>query len=148
MEPKFLDFLGYLFGVPRNRPNGPQEVLDLMNKLGIRPSLKTYTAMMHGWKMCKDSRRIEALWHSLTQSGMKLDAFIWTERISALIETGKPQAGIEALASMMYLWKEAVKEGKENRAVKPNTEVINAALKGLISQNAKSAREIPCMGCV
>ncbi|UKZ79388.1 hypothetical protein TrVFT333_007141 [Trichoderma virens FT-333] len=103
---EFLDFWVFVWCASR-RPKHLQETFDLMQRLRIHPTLKTYTGMMHGWKTCKDTDRIDALWKKLAGSGQKLDAHIWTERISSLIEAGKPQAGLEALAEMLALWKQA-----------------------------------------
>ncbi|KAK5997444.1 Pentatricopeptide repeat-containing CRP1-like protein [Cladobotryum mycophilum] len=119
-----------------------QETLDLMQRLQVRPTIRTYTNMMHGWKICKDTEKIEALWGKLVDSGVKLDAFIWTERISSLIEAGKPQAGIQALAEMQALWKSAVKKEVPHTAIQPNIEVVNATFKGLITLDRRAAFEV------
>ncbi|KAK8927677.1 hypothetical protein H634G_05069 [Metarhizium anisopliae BRIP 53293] len=145
-DPDFLDFWIFVWCAVR-RPKKLQETLDLMREVGIQPTVRSYTSMMHGWKMCKDADRIEALWNKLVESGLRLDAVIWTERISGLIEAGKPQSGIQALAEMQALWKKAVAsrgsvESAANVAIQPSTEVVNAAFKGLIALDRRAANEV------
>ncbi|KAK1236778.1 hypothetical protein MKX07_002045 [Trichoderma sp. CBMAI-0711] len=138
---EFLDFWVFVWCACR-RHRHLQETFDFMQQLQIHPTLKTYTGMMHGWKLCKETDRIEALWQKLAGSGQKLDSHIWTERISSLIEAGKPQAGIEALAEMLALWKQAVQKNAPHTAVQPTIESVNAAFKGLIAVDRKAAFEV------
>lgn len=140
-DPEFMEYWVYVWCAIR-RTHMVQETLQLMTKLGMEPTIKTYTAMMHGWKMCKDSRKIELLWKQLLNSGMKLDIVIHTERISSLIESGKPQQGIQALVAMVNDWKQALKEGRPDKAVKPTIEVVNAAFQGLIQRDAQAAHQV------
>ncbi|PHH84927.1 hypothetical protein CDD83_1161 [Cordyceps sp. RAO-2017] len=130
----FCDFCVFLWCALR-QPDSLQETLELMDQLELEPTVKTYTAMLHGWKTCKDSGKMTALWDRLVQSGTKLDVHIWTERISGLMEANRPQSGVQALAEMMELWKRAVKEhgadAAADAAVQPNIEVVNAAVTGL-----------------
>ncbi|KAF9768731.1 hypothetical protein IL306_013930 [Fusarium sp. DS 682] len=138
---EFLDFWIFVWcAIPR--PPRAQETLDLMNSLGVEPTVRTYTSMMHGWKMCKDIAKIEALWSQLVKSGMKLDAVIWTERVSALIELGQHQKGLEALAELVENWQRAVKQGRQAQAVEPTIEAVNAALKSLLNADPKAAHEL------
>ncbi|KAF5634543.1 glutathione s-transferase [Fusarium sp. NRRL 52700] len=138
---EFLDFWIFVWCAIRRHP-GVQETLDLMRSLDVEPTVRTYTSMMHGWKMCKDVGKIEALWSQLVKSGMKLDAVIWTERVSALIELGQHQMGLEALAEMVENWQRAVKQGKQSQAVEPTIEVVNAAFKSLLSTDPKAAHDL------
>ncbi|KAL7945765.1 hypothetical protein V8C42DRAFT_321509 [Trichoderma barbatum] len=138
---EFLDFWVFVWCASR-RARYLQETFDLMQRLQIHPTLKTYTGMMHGWKICKDTDRIDALWQKLASSGQKLDSFIWTERISSLIEAGKPQAGLEALAEMLALWKQAVQKNAPHTAVQPTIEAVNAAFMGIIQIDRKAALEV------
>ncbi|KAL7917386.1 hypothetical protein ACQKWADRAFT_306924 [Trichoderma austrokoningii] len=137
----FLDFWVFVWCAFR-RPGHLQQTFDLMQRLQVHPTIKTYTRMMNGWKICKDSEKIEALWNKLAGSGMRLDTVIWTERISSLIEAGKPQAGIEALAEMLALWKAAVKNNTCHTAAQPTIEAVNAAFKGLIQVDRKAAFDV------
>ncbi|CAM1510352.1 Fc.00g006870.m01.CDS01 [Cosmosporella sp. VM-42] len=140
-DAEFLDYWVFVWCAIR-RPMMVQETIELMKKLGIQPTVKTYTSMMYGWKMCKDPAKIEALWQQLVKSRMKLDVVIWTERISGLIEVGRAEAGIQALSDMVTTWKLAVKEGRQGEAVKPSIEIVNAAFKGLIRQDAQAAHQV------
>lgn len=145
-DPEFLDLWVFVWCAIR-RPDKLQEALEVMRQVQLQPTIRTYTSMMHGWKVCKDVDRIEALWHKLVESGLELDLVIWTERISGLIETGKAQAGIEALAEMQAKWREALsREGSSERAasvaVQPTVEVVNAAFKGLLKLDRQAAHDV------
>lgn len=137
-EPDFLDFWHFIWCAAR-RPEMLQETQQMMQEIGLPPTIKTYTAMMHGWKKCKDGEKIEALWEVLANSGIKLDIHIWTERISGLIDVGKSQKGVDALAEMLRVWKAAVKNGQPDSAVPPTVEVVNAAFNGLMMRRDKAA---------
>ncbi|KPM39628.1 hypothetical protein AK830_g6912 [Neonectria ditissima] len=130
-DPHFLDYWIFVWCGIR-RAGRVQETIELMKELGIEPTVKTYTSMLHGWKMCKDLAKIEALWGQLVQSGAKLDLVIWTERISALIEGGRPELGVKALGEMVETWKKAVREDRQEDAVEPTIAAVNAAFTGLI----------------
>ncbi|KAF7537545.1 hypothetical protein G7Z17_g12827 [Cylindrodendrum hubeiense] len=130
-DPHFLDFWIFVWCGVR-RANRLQDTMDLMKELEIEPTVKTYTAMLHGWKLCKDVGKIEALWGQLIQSGMKLDVIIWTERVAALIDGGRPQEGVDALIQMVAIWKQAVKDGHQSDAVEPTISVVNAAFSALL----------------
>ncbi|KAG5930132.1 hypothetical protein E4U42_002868 [Claviceps africana] len=145
-DPDFLDYWVFVW-CARKRPFLLQETLELMQQLQVQPTIRTYTNMMHGWKIRKDWQRIEALWDKLVESGIKLDAVIWTGRISGLIDAGKPQAGIHALAEMQHLWNEAVAstgdvETAASVAIRPTIEVVNAALKGLLTIDGHAANDL------
>ncbi|KAF5614281.1 glutathione S-transferase [Fusarium subglutinans] len=138
---EFLDFWIFVWCAVRRHPR-VQETLELMRSLGVEPTVRTYTSMMHGWKMCKDIGKIEALWGQLVKSGIKLDAVIWTERVSALIELGQHQKGLQALAEMVENWQHAVKQGKQSQAVEPTIEAVNAAFKSLLNADPKAAHDL------
>jgi pentatricopeptide repeat protein len=140
-DSEFLDFWVFVWCAVR-RPARVQETINLMKSLELEPTVRTYTSMMHGWKMCKDIAKIEMLWDRLVKSGTKLDSVIWTERVSALIELGQHQKGLEALAELVGAWHEAVKKGTQDHAVEPNIETINAAFKGLLHTDPKAAHEL------
>ncbi|KAI9147959.1 Imitation switch two complex protein 1 [Paramyrothecium foliicola] len=140
-DSELLDYWVFFWCAVR-RPNKLQETLALMQEIGAQPTIKTYTAMMHGWKMCKDINKIEALWQKLVDSGMTMDGIIWTERISALVELGKTQAGIQALGEMLAQWKAAHAKNPNTRTPKPSTEVINAVFKCLVPTDPDAARAV------
>ncbi|KAL2202580.1 hypothetical protein CC79DRAFT_1337274 [Sarocladium strictum] len=138
---EFVDYWIFVFCSLR-RNQQLQELVQLMNSVDMEPSLKSYTAMMHGWRAAKDTAKIDALWTFLSTSDMRLDSYIWAERISAYIEASKPQRAIEALGEMMRLWKTAVADGKPEDAAKPTIEVINAALKELLRLDKIAAKDV------
>ncbi|RGP63073.1 glutathione s-transferase [Fusarium sporotrichioides] len=140
-DPDFLDFWVFVWCAVR-RPARVQETINLMKSLKLEPTIRTYTSMMHGWKMCKDIGKIEMLWDQLIKSGTKLDSVIWTERVSALIELGQHQKGLEALSELLDNWRQAVKKGTQDQAVEPNIETVNAAFKGLLHTDPKAAHEL------
>ncbi|KAJ4322281.1 hypothetical protein N0V84_004873 [Fusarium piperis] len=140
-SPDFLDYWIFVWCAVR-RPNRLEETIGLMRSLNTSMTLKSYTAMMHGWKMCKDLAKVEALWEQLIAGGIKLDIVIWTERISALIELGRAQVGIQALEELVIKWKKAVQNGTEAQAVEPTIHVINAAFKGMLHLNPDAAHEL------
>ena len=143
-DENLLDYCVFVFSAIR-RPSHLQETMDVMTDLEIQPTLRTYTGMLHGWKICKDVHRVEALWNQLVASGTKLDAFIWTTRISALITMGQPEAGIQALAEMQQIWADAKAKGTVEStpaAVQPTIEVINAALQGIMRLDPQAAQSI------
>jgi hypothetical protein len=140
-NPDFLDYWHFLWCATR-RPEMLQETSDLMSRIGLEPTLRTYTAMMNGWKISKDAEKIEALWGMLINAKVKLDTHAWTERISGLIELGKPEDGIAALVNMFKLWKDAVSRRAPHEAVQPTIEVFNGAFRGLIRRDKKAAYEV------
>ncbi|KAI8666613.1 hypothetical protein NCS57_00887000 [Fusarium keratoplasticum] len=140
-SPDFLDYWIFVWCAVR-RTKRLEETIELMRSLNMPMTLKSYTAMMHGWKKCKDLAKVEALWGQLVSAGTKLDIVIWTERISALIELGKTQAGIQALEELVMTWKKAVQNGTEAQAVQPTIHVINAAFKGMLHLYPDAAHEL------
>ncbi|OAQ62317.1 glutathione S-transferase [Pochonia chlamydosporia 170] len=145
-DAEFIDFWIFVWCAVR-RPNKLQETLDVMRDINVSPTVRSFTSMMHGWKMCKDVERIESLWNKLVESSLRLDSVIWTARISGLIESGKPESGIQALAEMQSIWKKAVAsrgsvESAAKIAIQPSIEVVNAAFKGLIRLDRRAANEV------
>ncbi|KEY67330.1 hypothetical protein S7711_04581 [Stachybotrys chartarum IBT 7711] len=140
-DPELLDYWVFVWCGAR-RPNRLHETLEIMAEIGVQPSVKTYTSMMHGWKNCKDAEKIEALWNQLVHSGIHLDHIIWTERISGLIEGGKPQLGLRALGEMMENWKAAYQTDPETTVARPQIEVINAVISGIVKLDPKAAQEV------
>lgn len=135
-DPAHIDFWFFIW-CALGRENMLPDTEALMEKVQHQPTIKTYTAMMHGWKMSKKYDSISLLWERLQSSGIKLDRHIWTERISALIDLGRPQEGVAALGHMMNAWK-----ANPEREVEPTIEVINAAFDGIIRRDKKAAFEI------
>ena len=140
-EPEFMDFWQFVWCASKI-PEKLEETQAVMEQIGLEPTIKTYTGMMHGWKLARDADKITAMWDSLISARVKLDTHAWTERISGLIELGNLQKGIETLAQMLTLWKDAVKRQQPGAAVQPTIEVVNAAFKPLIRIDKKAAYDV------
>ncbi|RCI10705.1 hypothetical protein L249_5324, partial [Ophiocordyceps polyrhachis-furcata BCC 54312] len=146
-RPEFFDYWLFVWCAMR-RPVQLQETLELMRRIQLKTTVKSYTSMMHGWKISRDTAKVVAFWARLVASGEKLDSHVWAARISALVEGGRLQAGIVALADMMARWRRAVADNNGDDkaaaavAVQPNIEVVNAVYSGLVNRDAKAAREV------
>ncbi|PHH61134.1 hypothetical protein CDD81_751 [Ophiocordyceps australis] len=145
--PDFVDFWIFVWCAMR-LPAMLQETVDVMRQAKMQPTIRSYTAMMHGWKVCKDFARISGLWTQLVDSNVRLDAAIWTERISSYIAMGQPQEALQALGEMQARWKKAVEANVENThaTVKPNIEVVNAAFMGLLRIDYEAAHKVLAWG--
>lgn len=112
-----------------------QKAIDVWNKMeqiGVKPTIKTWNSMLRGCTMAKNATGIRTVWERLVTSGIQLDTAIWTARISGLIFSGDPDAGILALNEMAQIWRERDRPENVAIAVKPTTEPVNAALAGLL----------------
>jgi pentatricopeptide repeat protein len=117
------------------QPSRAIEVWNSMVSIGIQPTVKTWNSMLDGCKRAKNMLGLKNVWTKLIASHMKLDAAIWTARVSGLVELGSPEEALAALEEMARLWKENEKLPEVKRspaAVKPSIEPINAALAGLL----------------
>lgn len=116
--------------------------VEVMAKLHIPLTLKTYTSMMHGWRLCKDTRKIDALWNQLESANVRLDVPIWTERLAAYIVKGKTGACLAALAQLQKQWNDAVQSNtvEESGAVQPSIEMVNACIKGILEIDPPAAK--------
>lgn len=140
-ESTYLDYWHFVW-CANKQSHMVSEVQALMRKLGLEPNIKTYTSMMHGWKLSRQNDKINMLWDTLRNNGYKLDTYIWTERISGLIELGEVQKGINTLGEMLALWRKAVEDNEEDKAVPVTISVINAAFKPLIRKDRHAAFKI------
>ncbi|KAK1780302.1 LOW QUALITY PROTEIN: hypothetical protein QBC45DRAFT_450221 [Copromyces sp. CBS 386.78] len=126
---KIFDKFVYGFMVLR-RPKMSAEVWNKMEQAGIKPTIETWTSMLQGAAMSHNVSGIKTIWEKLIASGMQLDSFIWTARISGLINNGAIAEGLKALDEMADKWKNQAKYPKQ--AVKPSIEPVNAAAVALI----------------
>lgn len=119
-----------------------KSAVEMMAKLHIPLTLKTYTSMMHGWRLCKDTRKIDALWNQLESANVRLDVPIWTERLAAYILKGKTGACVAALAQLQKQWNDAVQSNtiEESGAVQPSIEMVNACIKGILEIDPPAAK--------
>ncbi|KAI1335724.1 hypothetical protein F5Y15DRAFT_239244 [Xylariaceae sp. FL0016] len=116
-----------------NEPKKALAVWNVLGQVGLKPTLRTWNAMLNGCKKAGNAHGIKSVWAKLAASGMELDVPIWTTRVSGLIKAGDFGAGILALEEMSNLWQ--VPEGSRSRAaIRPSIGPVNAALAGLIRQ--------------
>ncbi|KAI0598522.1 hypothetical protein F4775DRAFT_554614 [Biscogniauxia sp. FL1348] len=117
-----------------NQPDEAMKVLNLMNMINLKPTLKTWSCMLDGCGAAGNAAGIKNVWTKLAGSGMKLDAVLWTNRVAGLIDSGDIRAGVQALEEMTRLWK-ADPKTRSNAAIQPTIAPVNAALAGLIRRN-------------
>jgi len=134
---KMFDFFILVFATLR-RPQRAVEVWNCMGKVQLKPSLKTYTSFMEGFKKSGNARGVQNVWEKLCASGLHLDTAAWTARISAMMHCGNPGAGLAALEEMRQIWEQsrrapqAAGKGSSPLAVQPTIEPVNAAIAGLM----------------
>lgn len=142
-RPELMDF--WVFVLCAMRLNQEfKNTVDMMAELRIGLTLRTYTSMMHGWRLCKDITKLDKLWDKLIEANVKLDGPIWTERLSAYIVKGQAQQCIQALASLQATWQAAVASGtaSESGAVQPSIEMVNTSVKGLLDIDPQAAESL------
>lgn len=111
----------------------PQKAVDVWNKMesvGIKPTIKTWTEMLQGATHGKNVSVLNTVWDRMVASGIQLDSYVWTARISGLISLGAVTEGLKALDEMADRWRNQVKYPKQ--AVKPSIEPVNAAAVALL----------------
>ncbi|KAL8381716.1 hypothetical protein RB595_005816 [Gaeumannomyces hyphopodioides] len=123
-------------------PQRSVQVWNAMTSIGIKPDVRTFTAMMDGFKRARSLRGVQNTWDKLVATGLQLDVRAWTARVDGLTHCGKPEDGLRALEEMAVRWK-AIEAGRKNNAshmaVKPSIEPVNAALVGLLRLNGIAA---------
>ncbi|KAH6687370.1 hypothetical protein F5X68DRAFT_207304 [Plectosphaerella plurivora] len=148
--PELFDFIIYQccskYGSGRGLYRDLNESVTLyMRSIGLEPTLKTFTAMMEGWKVARRFDRIDALWNQLIASNIALDQHSWSSRISACGTLGQPYDGVRALEQMYQLWSEAQASkdpAVRARAVQPGTASVNAAVSGLLRADNLEAVQV------
>jgi len=133
-SPELFDYFVLAFMALR-QPNIAITVWDSMTQIGVQPTIKTWTSMMLGCTKANNPAGIKLVWERLIASGTKLDTAVWTARISGLVSSGDPDAGIQALNEMASIWRERGQPENALIAVKPTVEPVNAIVAGLIRLN-------------
>ncbi|KAL1901360.1 hypothetical protein Sste5346_001765 [Sporothrix stenoceras] len=87
-------------------------VWNLMTMAGIKPTLRTWTSFIEGFKGANNPAGIHNIWERLVASGIQVDTAVWTARISGLIQSGDTEAGMQALDEMQRLWEASQQEEK------------------------------------
>ncbi|ERS99750.1 hypothetical protein HMPREF1624_03114 [Sporothrix schenckii ATCC 58251] len=124
-------------------------VWNLMAMAGIKPTLRTWTSFIEGFKRANNPAGIHNIWDRLVASGIQVDTAVWTARISGLIQSGAAEAGMQALDEMQRLWDASREEhvpgsgaktdGRPPKAVKPTIEPVNAAIAGMLRRGDLAA---------
>lgn len=120
-----LDFFLHIF-TALQESDRTLEVWNFMDSKHIRPTINTWTSMIHGCKIMKNPRAIENLWGKLLKSGIHPDNHAWTARISGLASCGDLPRAYQALDEMVEAW-----QAGASGNVKPvplSIEVVNALL--------------------
>lgn len=123
------------------KPNRAIFVWNAMLQVGLKPTIKTWTAMIQGCAKSGNPQGIKLVWSRLIASGMQLDTPIWTARISGLIISGDLAGGIEALNEMADIWKNRDAPGNAAIAVKPSIGPVNATLGWLLRLERNATAE-------
>ncbi|KAJ8123496.1 hypothetical protein O1611_g9574 [Lasiodiplodia mahajangana] len=120
-----------------NQPDKAIAAWNVLGKVGLKPSLRTWNLMLDGLRKAGNINGIKNIWAKLAKSGMQLDTAIWTTRIASLIDCGDIEGGLHALEEMTRLWG----KGTNKNAVMPTIEPVNAALSGLIRHQRHDVAE-------
>ncbi|KAK7717617.1 hypothetical protein SLS64_003112 [Diaporthe eres] len=109
-----------------HRPQRAVEVWESMVRIGLQPTVRTWTSLIEGCRRSKNAVGIENVWKKLLVSGLEVDEEAWSARVVGLIDCGEPEAGLRALDEMLH---------QSKLTIAP----INAAVAALIRLNAMSA---------
>ncbi|KAF2964961.1 hypothetical protein GQX73_g8598 [Xylaria multiplex] len=120
-----------------NQPDKAIVTWNLLGKVGLKPSLRTWNLMLDGLRKTGNIDGIKNIWAKLVRSGLKLDTAIWTTRIAGLIDCNDIEGGLNALEEMSRLWE----KDQNKTAVAPTIEPVNAALNGLVQRNQIDAAD-------
>ncbi|KAK0827438.1 hypothetical protein LTR73_005677 [Friedmanniomyces endolithicus] len=117
-----------------------------LEKLGRRPSVKTYTVMMKGAQHVRDGQGMEAFWGKMRAAGVQPDINAWTTRIFGLIKGGRVEDGLKALSELGGEWVNAARKkhayeiapdaGAGSKSRKPRTQVSPVEEQGLSASQA------------
>ncbi|KUI54373.1 hypothetical protein VP1G_01732 [Cytospora mali] len=121
-----------------HRPRRAVDVWDSMVRIGIKPTLQSWTALIEGCRRSRNAIGLENVWKKLLITGAELDDAVWSARIVGLVDCGQPEAGLRALDEMLRLSKfkpDSPAVSKLTRKVAS----VNAAVSALIRLNAMSA---------
>ncbi|KAL2124063.1 hypothetical protein VTJ04DRAFT_428 [Mycothermus thermophilus] len=131
---ELFDFFIYAYAGLR-KPQLAIDVWNNMERIGIKPTIKTWSSMLQGFVKAGSLQGLLTVWNKLVHSGVKLDTAIWTARIHGLFACGDPDGGLRALDEMANIWANRTDPQFSNIAVQPTIEPVNAALAGLLRLN-------------
>ncbi|KAI1313625.1 hypothetical protein F5Y03DRAFT_103630 [Xylaria venustula] len=121
-----------------NQPDKAVIAWNLLGKVGLKPSLRTWNLMLDGLRKARNIDGFKNIWTKLAKSGLKLDTAIWTTRVAGLIDCGDVEGGLRALEEMAKLWE---KDPNMATAVAPSIEPVNAAVAGLVQRKQQGVAE-------
>ncbi|KAJ2898605.1 hypothetical protein MKZ38_003802 [Zalerion maritima] len=125
------DYFVYAFTYLRS-PEMAGNVFDYMTAHGIKPSVKTWTGMLHGLKRTGSAHAIERIWIGMLRSGIVPDMQAWTARISGLASRGAYREALRALDEMFSSWESP---DRHPLATQPTIAQVNAILSALAGNN-------------
>ena len=106
-----------------NYVEGATKVWSDMSSAGIKPTVRSWNALLMGCGKARDMPIFMALWKKMTDSGIIPDTYLWTTRIHALLTSGHIREGIESLREMSL-----------SPITKPNLHTINVVVDGLMKR--------------
>lgn len=77
------------------------DVFETMLARGIKASIHHYNALMEGYALRGDTRRVLGVMKSATEAGIALDAFSYTILITAYGRRGEPEKGLKTFGNMV-----------------------------------------------
>lgn len=118
----------------------PQSALNVWNSMvqsNIAPTVSTWSVMMKGCHISRDTHIMETMWRRMRESGVEPDVQAWNIRIYGLLKVGQVLEGLRALDQMGREWIAATRpqRGLSNpqpvTVPKPDTTILNSALSAL-----------------
>jgi pentatricopeptide repeat protein len=108
---------------------------------GVKPDVKTWTAMLSGCEKARDLNGLNAMWTRMIRSGIQPDIYAWTCRVHGLVSLRQINEGFAAMDEMGRQWlasqqadSHVPKKGTKNSAIdpdnkppKPSVEIVNGA---------------------
>lgn len=135
--PEMFDYFIMAYSMIR-QPQLAIEVWNKMERIGIKPTIKTWNSMLQGCSKAANANGVRTVWSKLLTSGFQLDTTIWTSRINGLFLSGEADAGLRALDEMAKVWAARADPRFAKIAVQPSVEPVNAALSGLLRLKRES----------
>lgn len=102
---------------------GATKVWGDMSSAGIKPTVRSWNALLMGCGKARDMPIFMVLWRKMIDSGTVPDTYLWTTRIHALLTSGHIREGIESLREMSL-----------SPITKPNLHTINVVVDGLMKR--------------
>lgn len=108
------------------------KVWTLMEKSGLKPTVRTWTIMIRMAARMSDKSAVRTLWSSMRSSGVVPDAAAWSALVFTLITTGSSYNAMSALEEMGREWSSytgrPTRDGNSTPPAEPNIGVVNAAI--------------------